>query len=297
MPFDNRLLVILRTGDELQPALDRAQLIASRLGTQVHLIPDKAPGTNKQQKDWVQNQADKLSRDGLDVRVKEWGKGDLIENVLAAAQADDYGLVIKASDRSHPLADVLHTPRDWKLLRYSFPPVLMVNQQESWVSRPLVAAIDADPNDAEHSLLNKKILQMSDRIASINHSPLHLVTAYPAPMQSATRELQSEDKISRRYKSYCREICDSLAIMPAHQEVAEGPPEIMIPAYCKWKNVGLVVMGTVARSGLRGALLGGNTAEVILAQLNADVLALKPEGYEEILQKLFECSSTEFRDP
>lgn len=40
MPFNNRLLVILRAGAQLQPALVRARLIASRLATQIHLIAD-----------------------------------------------------------------------------------------------------------------------------------------------------------------------------------------------------------------------------------------------------------------
>jgi len=40
----------------------------------------------------------------------------------------------------------------------------------------------------------------------------------------------------------------------------------------------LVVMGTVARTGIAGWLIG-NTAEAILEQLQCSVLAVKPHGF------------------
>jgi nucleotide-binding universal stress UspA family protein len=40
----------------------------------------------------------------------------------------------------------------------------------------------------------------------------------------------------------------------------------------------LVVMGTVARTGIAGLLIG-NTADTILEQLRCSVLALKPPGF------------------
>ncbi|OMH28362.1 universal stress protein [Motiliproteus sp. MSK22-1] len=296
MPFNNRLLIVLRAGHKEQPALNRGCLIASRLGAQIHLIADERPRHQKH-KDWLQSYVDQLTAEGFQAQEAVWGKGDLIDNVLAAVRKEAHGLVIKYSDRSRPLAEALYTPRDWKLLRYVSCPVLIVRQQDSWESRPLVAAIDADPEDVDHSLLNRQILKMGSQVAEISQSPLHLVTAYPSPMQSAAREHQTEAAMGLRFRSYCESLCDTLSISPAHQEVAEGPAEVLIPKYCKQQNAGLVVMGTVARSGLRGALLGGNTAEAILTQLNADVLALKPEGYEDILQMLSDHSQAEGSSP
>ncbi len=40
----------------------------------------------------------------------------------------------------------------------------------------------------------------------------------------------------------------------------------------------LVVMGTVARTGISGLIIG-NTAETILNQLTCSVLAIKPPGF------------------
>ena len=40
----------------------------------------------------------------------------------------------------------------------------------------------------------------------------------------------------------------------------------------------LVVMGTVARTGVPGFIMG-NTAEMILNQIDCSVLAIKPSGF------------------
>jgi nucleotide-binding universal stress UspA family protein len=44
-------------------------------------------------------------------------------------------------------------------------------------------------------------------------------------------------------------------------------------------NVDLIVMGTVARIGIPGLIIG-NTAESIFEQVKCSVLAIKPDGFE-----------------
>ena len=51
-----------------------------------------------------------------------------------------------------------------------------------------------------------------------------------------------------------------------------------IPNFIRQNKVDLVVMGTVARSGLSGMIIG-NTAEQILSRIECSVLALKPAGF------------------
>ena len=61
--------------------------------------------------------------------------------------------------------------------------------------------------------------------------------------------------------------------------IIQGEAKTEIPALVKSLGAELVVMGTVARSGVPGLLIG-NTAESILNQLECSVLALKPEGFK-----------------
>ena len=62
-------------------------------------------------------------------------------------------------------------------------------------------------------------------------------------------------------------------------ELVEGRPEQRIPEYAEEIDADVVVLGTVARVGIPGLIIG-NTAEDILAQLRCGVLAIKPEHFE-----------------
>jgi len=58
----------------------------------------------------------------------------------------------------------------------------------------------------------------------------------------------------------------------------EGEAEDVIPQLCSQENIGLLVMGTVARSGV-SEFLTGNTAEKIISKLNCSLQAIKPDGF------------------
>jgi len=60
--------------------------------------------------------------------------------------------------------------------------------------------------------------------------------------------------------------------------VREGSPEVMILQTIEENQIDLLVMGTVARSGLSGVLVG-NTAERLFSEIPCSLLAVKPEGF------------------
>ena len=61
--------------------------------------------------------------------------------------------------------------------------------------------------------------------------------------------------------------------------VTSGPPDVVIENAIAEHTADLLVMGTIARTGIPG-LLVGNTAERLLPQVSCSVLAIKPEGFE-----------------
>ena len=62
-------------------------------------------------------------------------------------------------------------------------------------------------------------------------------------------------------------------------ELIEGRAPETIETFVRDNAVDLVVMGTVARSGLAGKLIG-NTAEQILDRIECSVLAMKPYDFQ-----------------
>jgi len=58
----------------------------------------------------------------------------------------------------------------------------------------------------------------------------------------------------------------------------KGQPDKMIPQHIVDKDIDILVMGTVARTGIPGFFIG-NTAENVLRKLTCTLLAIKPMGF------------------
>jgi nucleotide-binding universal stress UspA family protein len=56
--------------------------------------------------------------------------------------------------------------------------------------------------------------------------------------------------------------------------VVDGAAEYAIPKFINVSQTGLLILGTVGRTGFSGLFIG-NTAEKILAEVNCEILALK----------------------
>lgn len=144
------------------------------------------------------------------------------------------------------------------------------------ISRSLVIpAVDARPADREHQQLNARILETANLVAGLSKSPLHLVSAYPSPMQDAAPKDQVPALLAREYRNTCQALAAPYGVGSQQIHVAAGPAEHLLPEIADQLDARLMILGTVARSGLQGTLLG-NTAEQILARINTDVLVLPP---------------------
>ncbi len=71
---------------------------------------------------------------------------------------------------------------------------------------------------------------------------------------------------------------DTVDYLKPRTHLVKGWARKAIPALAKRIEADLIVMGTVARTGIPGFFMG-NTAETILNQLDCSVLAIKPPGF------------------
>lgn len=60
--------------------------------------------------------------------------------------------------------------------------------------------------------------------------------------------------------------------------LVRGAPEGAIPGFIDGNNIDLLIMGTVARTGIPGFIIG-NTAENVLQKVGCSLLAFKPNGF------------------
>ena len=177
---------------------------------------------------------------------------------------------------------------DMQLLRKCPCPVWLVGVGEDSRPRRILAAIDPNRDDATEQGLNRRIVEAAIEIARLEEAALTIMTSWHPYGTSLLDGRMSDDemkKVVRAARKYAKaeldEFVASLDAPAGSYEVAlvKGNPQMAIPSYCRRKDIDLVVMGTVARSGLVGMIMG-NTAERVLDQLKCSVLALKPEGFD-----------------
>jgi nucleotide-binding universal stress UspA family protein len=103
------------------------------------------------------------------------------------------------------------------------------------------------------------------------------VGRYGLPSEECERVFRtSRENYERRFERCLADV--DLSGVEVASRVLAGPPGVRIPEYATEKDVELIVMGTLGRTGIAGLLIG-NTAETILAQVECPVLAVKPEGF------------------
>jgi len=255
-------------------AVKRARLIAGVTQSRLHLLVCDNKGDHSP---LLERLSAELTEEGYSVSTQQAWHDNPHQTIIAVQQAEGCGLVIKQHLPDNPLKKAILTPDDWKLLRYCPSPVLMVKTDQPWTGRAILAAVDVGNADSEHRTLHAGIVGHGYDIAALAKGELHVVTAHPTPMLSASDPtFQLKETIERRYREQCRSFQEEYDISDERLHVVEGPADVLIPQVASRLEAVVTVIGTVARTGFSGALIG-NTAEVILDSLESDVLVLKPD--------------------
>lgn len=264
-------------------ALKRAKLIAGVTQSHLHLLVCDKKGEHT---DYLAQQQAALQEEGFGVSIQQaWHEG-LYQTIISVQQAEGCGLVVKQHVPDNPLKKALLTPEDWKLLRYCPGPVLMVKTDTPWTGGVILAAVDVGNSDAEHRTLHSGIVSHGYDIANLAKGALHVISAHPSPMLSAADPtFQLKETIEARYRAQCKAFQAEYDVSDDRLHVEEGPADVLIPYTAQKLSAVVTVVGTVARTGLSGALIG-NTAEVVLDALESDVLVLKPDEIIAHLEEL-----------
>jgi len=277
------ILVIIEPEHSESLALKRAKLIAGVTQAHLHLLVCDRKHEHSALLSVLKSS---LLSEGYSVTTEQAWNESLHETIIDVQQAEGCGLVVKQHYPDNPLKKALLTPADWKLLRYCPTPVLLVKTSKPWAGEVILAAIDVGNLDGEHRTLHASIVDHGFDIASLAKAQLHVISAHPSPMLSAADPVfQLKETIEARYREQCKAFQAEFDIDDAHLHIEEGPADVLIPHTAHKLNAAVTIIGTVARTGLSGALIG-NTAEVVLDSLESDVLVLKPEGIMDHLEEV-----------
>jgi nucleotide-binding universal stress UspA family protein len=221
--------------------------------------------------------------------------------VVLEVLRNGHDLVVKAAE---PLdwVDRLLGSEDMHLLRKCPCPVWLLERSAAKKYRRILAAVDVDdafpePELKSRHLLNRQIVELAASMAISDSAELHIVHAWEAIGESAMRGLIMRtpeeklrayvDQIRRQRESKLAKLMtrvtghlgqNALDYLKPEVHMVKGWKRKVIPALAKEIEADLIVMGTVARTGVPGFIMG-NTAESILHQIDCSVLAIKPNGF------------------
>jgi nucleotide-binding universal stress UspA family protein len=220
---------------------------------------------------------------GLDVRA-EYSETSGFISIIQKVLRDKHDLVIKEETLDHGLDQLT-----MRLVRKCPCPVWVI-KRSSENFRRIFAAIDVGEDSLEARALNKKIIELTHSLAENEHGEAHYLHAW---------ELEHESMLtSPRFKVSPEEICEmkeklnkkrmeelNFLLKETHIRhktdnihLREGKIEDVIKKGIVDLKIDVVVMGSLARSGIPGLLIG-NQAEKTLNNIKCTVLIVKPDGF------------------
>lgn len=301
--YQNMLVAIDPQQDD-QPALRRAVYLNQRIGGKIKaylpiydfsyemttlLSPDERAsmrqGVISQRTEWIREQARAYLEAGVEIEIKVVWHNRPYEAIIQEVLAHGHDLVLKMAHQHDRLEAVIFTPTDWHLLRKCPCPVWMVKDQPWPEGGKAVVAVNLASEEPHHDELNQKLIRETTRLAEmVNHTEVHLVGAYPITPINIAIELPDfdpsvyNDAIRGQHLVAMKALRQKFAIREEFTHVAKGLPEDVIPDIASQLSAGIVVLGTIGRTGLSAAFLG-NTAEQVIDHLRCDLLAIKPDDF------------------
>ena len=208
--------------------------------------------------------------------------------VIERVQRNGHDLVITAPDGG-PAHGLRGATTALHLLRKCPCPV--------WIDDPLpggrpdvLTAVGPFNEDGEVGELSRTLMELATSLAQIQGGDVHVVHAWRLEGESLLRsgrahlrtsdidELVEQEKMAAEL-AFQWLVGEFESVGPQiHSHLRRGAPTEVITNVARQVRPGVVVMGTLARSGLPGLIIG-NTAERLLAELETSVIAVKPPGF------------------
>ncbi|MEP5568885.1 MAG: universal stress protein [Halioglobus sp.] len=266
----NNFLVVHDPTREEQPALERAAVVAEKLGASLHLfgcIHGDVSGADKQSKAVKQRlgehkqileaAAAPVVANGVSVSTEvEWDK-DWYHAVVRAAARNHADIVYKSSYTHSPSQRILKSTSDWTLIRECLSPVLLIKDAKRPEVPVILAAIDISVRTEAYEKLNNHIMELGRRLLESDIAEIHVVNAFP----------------DFRVTPDPKKLIEATGLDKSRIHIKMGPPDRVIVETANKLNANMVVVGNSHRSGL-AAMMHGNTAEKILDKLDCNVLAM-----------------------
>lgn len=217
------------------------------------------------------------------------GHGTGYIEIIRRVLTHDHDLIITAPDEPRRLA-FAGSATAMHLMRKSPVPVWVHSAAEVGAHGVAVAV---GPFDTERRNLglNRTLMQLASSLAAQRDEALHVISAWRLQGESMLRSSRSSftdaevTDMLREAREEARDEIDRLISevepisVPVEIHLSKGEPGLTVANTVNEVKPNTLVMGTIARTGLSGVIIG-NTAEQVLGLIETSVIAVKPEGFE-----------------
>ncbi|MBI1319728.1 MAG: hypothetical protein GC168_12385 [Candidatus Hydrogenedens sp.] len=241
-------------------------------------------------------------RAALETRVEEARQaGVKVEPILLEGNAfialtrqviaHHHDLLVKTAMGEGRLGSIFGTTAK-RLLRKCPCPVLLTRPEQAGTFSHVGVALDPRPKASSENAINHALLEQARLLAAAEGAKLSIVHAWQVFGESTLLDRMSPDEFESHRVAVREKTSELLQWLletheadlgPAAVELVEGEPMDAIPSFVQRAQVDLLVMGTVARPGIAGILVG-NTAEQLIHRVPSSLLAIKPEGFRSPVQ-------------
>lgn len=292
------ILVDIDAGAAEQPALEPAATLAARSGAHVKIVdvlPQVPSGvrhfvTPDVEKELIDHRRERLAALAAGVQgvpvTTELLRGRPGSALIQEVIRSGHDLLVRSHGRTEGARSF--GAIDMELLRQCPCPVWLAGPPRATSDRRrILAAVHANPGEPVEQELNHRILEWALMLKTFGDADLTVMQAWTPFGASLLRTRMSPDEFTAFIETSRRAENDALAelIAPFKDRLADAAVELVpdeaedaIAQLVESRGIDVVVMGTVARTGVAGLVMG-NTAERVLQRLRGSVLAVKPPGF------------------
>lgn len=306
MTDSSTILAVIEPDLTPQEVVGRGAWLAGKTGCELMLLLCDADVTALDRRFFVSNEAEAIAGNiraaqreiledlarpaielGIEVRLEVLDERPVGEGVLQKALETNPRYVVKGTQYHSQAERAIFVDTDWHLIRRCPFPLWLAKPRTLAATPVIVASVDPAHDEDERSVLDAKIVDEAQELASKTSGEVHLLhtcqtltgigtaaTKTFKPIRLPIDDLN--DRIEADHRRWLETLASEKGIDPKRTHQVPGAARDVMPYFARQNSADVFVMGALARWSLQREIVG-STAEKVLDHLPCDILLIRAD--------------------